>query len=109
MWIASLQDDNSIDKLELEIRLGVIVGEGFRSGIRKEDFESLCHIFSKQSERTSQFLNTSFSRNSDYIYQHPEGNLRILFDEDEKKCIAAQMKQRSVFTLFVLFTDFTVD
>src|SRR5689334_13839830 len=77
-------------KLEIEVRFGLISGEAFRAGIRKDDYDAFLRVMEQDTHFTCDFI-----EESDYLYEKGTGaNHRVTFDEESKKCISAQIKTR---------------
>ena len=77
-------------KIEIEVRFGLISGEAFRAGIRKDDYDAFLRVMEQDSHFTCDFI-----EESDYLYEKGTGaNHRITYDEESKKCVSAQIKTR---------------
>jgi hypothetical protein len=75
----------------VDVGFGMKLGEAFRSGIRKEDFDHFCVSLGSTYQ---------FEEVSEYLYRHPDGALKIKFDEKEKKCLNASMRARFELLFF---------
>lgn len=84
--IGSMKD---LRNVEVEIRVGLMSGEGFKSNVQKDDFYAFQKLIGKGRSFT-------MSEETDYIFEdHERGqNYRISYDEDNKRCIRAIAKRR---------------
>eukprot|EP01119_Soliformovum_irregulare_P021512 TRINITY_DN7175_c0_g1_i1.p1 TRINITY_DN7175_c0_g1~~TRINITY_DN7175_c0_g1_i1.p1 ORF type:complete len:667 (-),score=199.63 TRINITY_DN7175_c0_g1_i1:7-2007(-) len=89
--LIALKTDDQAGRSEINIRLGLVLGEAFREGIRKPDFELVLSKLSSFLKIPSETI--VVQKYSDYTYQHGDGRIHILYDEKQKQCLKAFLRK----------------